>query len=128
MIYKELRDKIKVLPTAKLRYHALYRDVKFDWREMYGLPFRLTLETKTREFQYKILNRHLPTNIFANKIGIKPSLLCSLLEDVEKSLEYVFTVLHWSDSMAQEPQCERQSLTLTSCLACGTRLMELSFF
>ena len=39
------------------------------------MPFRTSLDTKSREFQYKLLNRCLITNSFLNKIGIIPSLL-----------------------------------------------------
>ena len=31
MIYKELRDKIKVSPTAQLRYHTLYPGAGGTW-------------------------------------------------------------------------------------------------
>ena len=40
---------------------------------MYSLPFRVALDTKLREFQYKLtklLNRCLVTNAFLYKIGV----------------------------------------------------------
>ena len=47
------------------------------YQEIYSLPFRTSLDTKSREFQYRLLNRCLVTNIFLNKIGIIPSPACS---------------------------------------------------
>ena len=38
-----------------------------------GLPYRVTSDTKLREFQFKLLNRYLVTNDFLNKIGALPS-------------------------------------------------------
>ena len=37
---------------------------------MYTIPFRVALDTKLREFQYKLLNRYLVTNAFLYKIGV----------------------------------------------------------
>lgn len=54
------------------------------------MPFRTSLDTKSREFQYKLLNRCLITNSFLNKIGIIPSPACSFCGEVNESLEHFF--------------------------------------
>ena len=36
--------------------------VHLDWEKIYLLPSKVTLHTRLREFQYKILNRILYTN------------------------------------------------------------------
>ena len=69
------------------------------------LPFRVALYTKTREFQYKILNRYLVTNVLLNKIGIKFSTACTLCGDADESLEHLFTpcpnvLKFWTDLIA----------------------------
>ena len=33
-----------------------YPQLAVDWKKIYPLPFTVTVETKIREFQYKILN------------------------------------------------------------------------
>ena len=54
------------------------------------MPFRTSLDTKSREFQYKLLNRCLVTNSFLNKIGIIPSPACSFCGEMNESLEHFF--------------------------------------
>ena len=83
----------------------MYKDASLDWKEIYMLPFRVALDTKTREFQYKILNRYLVTNVLLNKIGIKSSSACTLCGDSDESLEHLFTscpnvLKFWSDLKA----------------------------
>ena len=60
------------------------------YQEIYSLPFRTSLDTKSREFQYKLLNRCLITNSFLNKIGIIPSPACSFCGEMNESLEHFF--------------------------------------
>ncbi|CAH3157389.1 unnamed protein product, partial [Porites lobata] len=43
-------------------YESTSRTRELDWEKIYLLPFKTTLDTKLREFQYKILNRILYTN------------------------------------------------------------------
>ena len=37
---------------------------------IHSLPFKVALDTKSREFQYKILNRYLVTNTFLQSIYV----------------------------------------------------------
>ena len=58
-------------------------------KEIYGLPHRVTSDTKLREFQFKLLNRYLVTNVFLKKIGVLPSPACSLCGKENESLEHI---------------------------------------
>lgn len=51
-------------------------------------PFKTTIDCKTREFQYKILNRLLRTNKILNKMNLEVSPLCSFCGAEEESLEH----------------------------------------
>ena len=54
-IYKELRNTIITPPTAQLKYNALFKnDDELNWEKIYRLPHRVALDTKSREFQYKL--------------------------------------------------------------------------
>ena len=64
---RELRAQISILPTAQSKYLEMYKGTTLDWKEIYILPFRVALGTKTREFQYKIFNRYLVANVLLNK-------------------------------------------------------------
>ena len=77
IIYKELRDRIITPPTAQFKYNDLFENDVLHWKQ-YSLPHQVALDTKLREFQYKLLNRCLATNSFLCKIGILSSPACSL--------------------------------------------------
>ena len=73
-----------------------------EWREIYNLPFKVLNDTKSREFQYKILNRYLTTNAFLHKIGLRTSPLCTFCGAESESLEHLlitcpFTNDFWLD-------------------------------
>ena len=89
-IYKELRNRIITPPTAQLNFKTHFVNDVLEWKEIYSLPFRTSLDTKSHEFQYKLLNRCLITNSFLNKIGIFPSPACSFCGEMNESLEHFF--------------------------------------
>ena len=63
IVYKELRNRIITPPTAKPKFNAHFVNDTLNWKKISGLPYRVALlDTKTREFQYKLLNRCLVTN------------------------------------------------------------------
>ena len=68
VIYSELVSKITSIPTAKKRFSALYSD--FEWNRIYEIPFNVTTDSKTRQFQYRIFNRKLYTNKLLYKMEI----------------------------------------------------------
>ena len=76
-IYMEIRSSFETTPTAQTRFEGQFSSVNFEWNEIYKLPFKVAMDTKTREFQYKILHRYLTTNAFLHKIGLKPSAVCT---------------------------------------------------
>ena len=61
-IYRSFLAKKQTTPTAKEKLSAKYHHLTIDWKRGYLLSFRTTLETKLREFQFKILNRIVFTN------------------------------------------------------------------
>ena len=89
-IYKEIRDGEIVQPTAQKKYVEFFEKDYLNWKEIYSLPYQVALDTKSREFQYKLLHRYLATNDFLNKIGISSSPRCSLCDGADESLEHLF--------------------------------------
>ena len=55
IIYKELRNRVIIQPTAQRKYIAQFENDNSNWKKIYSLPFRVTLDTKSRVFQYKLL-------------------------------------------------------------------------
>ena len=91
--YRELRNRFITPPTAQLNFNTHFVNDVLEWKEIYSLPFRTSLDTKLREFQYKLLNRCLVTNSFLNKIGVIPSPACSFCGELNESLEHFFYLL-----------------------------------
>ena len=61
-IYRSFLAKKQTTPAAKEKLSAKYHHLTIDWKRVYLLSFLTTLETKLREFQFKILNRIVFTN------------------------------------------------------------------
>ena len=56
-IYSTLVKRIQIPPTAQSKFNSLYNiSGIIDRKNIYQLPGRVTLDTRTRAFQYKILN------------------------------------------------------------------------
>ena len=101
-VYKELRNRIITPPTAQLKFNATFVDDVLEWKEFYNLPLRATLDTKSREFQYKLLNRCLVTNVFLLKVGLASNPACSFCGDMDESLEHLITSCHYSKNFWAE--------------------------
>ena len=61
-IYKEIRDGEIVQPTAQKKYVEFFENDDLNRKEIYSLRYQVALDTKSREFQYKLLHRYLATN------------------------------------------------------------------
>ena len=96
IIYKEFRNRNITPPTAHLKYNAQFASDELDWKKIYSLPHRVALDTKSREFQYKLLNRCLATNVLLSKIGIISSRACSFCGEADESLEHIFVTCHYT--------------------------------
>ena len=86
-IYKEVRSKTETIPTAQLKYPEKYYEL--DWKEIYCIPFRVTVDSRSREFQFKVLHRYLATKTFLHKIGLVPSFLCAICKRESESIEHL---------------------------------------
>ena len=48
-------------------------DHDIDWNVVYSMPYKCTIDVKSQYFQYRFIQRILPTNEFLFKIGIVES-------------------------------------------------------
>ena len=101
-VYKELRNRVITPPTAQLNFNTDFANDVLEWKEIYSLPFRTSLDTKSCEFQYKLLNRCPVTNSFLCKIGIIPSPACSFCGEMDESLEHFFTCCRYTKNFWAE--------------------------
>ena len=81
--------KKQTTPTAKEKLSAKYHHLTIDWKRGYLLSFRTTLETKLREFQFKILNRIVFTNEKLFRFGMAESDKCVFCQTEVESIEHL---------------------------------------
>ena len=74
------------------KYNEMFNTKTFelDWERIFSLPFKITLNTKLREFQYKVLHRICYTNIMLFKFGLAVSPLCYFCNKELETLEHFF--------------------------------------
>ena len=88
-IYEIFLGKKQIPPTAKRKLTDKYPDINVEWDKVYSLPFRSTLESKTREFQYKILNCIVYTNEKLYRFGLVASPSCTFCQETAESIEHL---------------------------------------
>ena len=89
-LYEAFRNKKQVPPTAQTKLKEEFPHLSVDWKEIYSLPFTVTIETKIREFQYNILNNIVFTNQKLFKLKMIESPLCTFCKRETESLEHLF--------------------------------------
>ena len=101
-VYCELILKISSQPTAQKRFSKKYPLHTFEWDSIYLLPRKVTIESRTRDFQYKILNRILFTNKMLFKMKISDTDKCTFRNEEEETIEHLlttckYTLLFWKE-------------------------------
>lgn len=100
--YEAHMSDLRETPTAQLRYNEMLHDSELVWNKIYSLPFQVALDTYTRDFQYKILNRILFTNSKLFKPKLVKSPLCSFCYKNEETLEHLFVFCEQSRAFWKE--------------------------
>ena len=76
-------------PTAMKKYEMFNTETfQSDWERVYSLPFKITLDTKLREFHYKILHRICYTTVMLFKFGSSETPLCYFCNEELETLEH----------------------------------------
>ena len=88
-MYKLFLQKKQIPPTAKQKLTKKYPNTAINCQKVYSLAFQTTLESKIREFQYKILNCIVFTNEKLCRFGIVESPLCTFCPEVAESVEHL---------------------------------------
>ena len=92
-VYSHFRARYETRPTAQARFEEQFPIyICLDWHDIFKLSFNVLIDTRSREFQYKILNRYLTTNSFLYKIDLANSLLCTFCKQESESLEYLLII------------------------------------
>ena len=88
-IYQTFKQQKQIAPTAKQKLTNKYVNVEIEWEKVYLLAFQCTLDTKIREFQYKILNCIMFTNEKLKLIGVVDSPNCTFCREATESVEHL---------------------------------------
>ena len=95
-VYYELISKISSQPTAQKCFSKKYPLHTFEWDSIYPLPRKVTIECRTRDFQYKILNRILFTNKMLFKMKISDTDKCTFCNEEEETIEHLLTTCKYT--------------------------------
>ena len=77
-------------PNSQLCYERYFNKFDFDWKSIYLLPRMVTVSTKLRVFQYKILNNILFANKMVSKFKKVESPLCYFCKDEDETYIHLF--------------------------------------
>ena len=94
VFYKILIEKIKEKPTETQKKWQRKLDRNFDtdyWTYIFGLPFRITNDTKLQSFQFKINQRIYFTNSRLMKCKLLDTELCTFCGEAKETIVHLFS-------------------------------------
>ena len=74
--------------SQKLKKEFNLKDTELE--STYLLPFKITKEPKLIEFQFKIVNFIIGTNVFLKTVKIKENDLCGFCENSKETVKHLF--------------------------------------
>ena len=89
-LYWHLVAQARVSSTSMHKYNTLFPNHIIKWDQIFLVPFKVTLDVRTRCFQFNLLHRLVYTNNLLYKMNFTNSNLCSFCEEAEESLEDLF--------------------------------------
>ena len=97
-IYEHL-IKNNQIPTSRRKWENNYGfGGNYEWKKVFDIPYKTTLSTRTRWFQFRLLHRILATNIFLQKNGFVDSDRCSFCNNASETLSHLF----WSCDIVKD--------------------------
>ena len=104
MIYNALVQKKFVPPTSRNKFSQRFDIGKEDWPKIYFLAGKCNIDSKTRVFQYKILNNasYLNKRLFQSKLVESP--LCSMCGVEDETVKHSFAECSYPTRLLEELQ------------------------
>jgi hypothetical protein len=90
----QLRKDDKIPIKSEKKWETIFNNIELDWNFIYNLPFKTTIDTKLREFQYKYIMRIVPTNKYLFKCKLVPSTLCDFCNSYIETVNHLFWECH----------------------------------
>ena len=89
-IYRKKIKKIKQSATSEIYFNELFHISTYRMKYFYELPFRTTIYTKLRSFQFKVIHNILYTNEKLHKIGYSDTSSCTFCKKNTQTLLHLF--------------------------------------
>jgi hypothetical protein len=89
-IYVWFRDKEKVESISQHYFKRVYELSDDECYDLFVMPFKVTLDTKLRWFQYRVMHNIVPTNVWLQKVGLTNSDLCSFCKKEKETITHMF--------------------------------------
>ena len=77
-------------PTSQVYFENLFREQELNWKEIYILPRKVSLDCNVRSFQHNVLNNVLYLNKKLFIFGKMPSSLCSFCKQADETILHLF--------------------------------------
>ena len=91
-------------PTSQKYFENLFNDQNLKWELIYTLPRKITKDSYTRNFQYKILNNILYLNKKLYLFGKAETPLCSYCMLYDESIIHLFWICVYVKNLWQQLQ------------------------
>ena len=89
-IYNSLiKDRISE-PTSQRYFERTFNKTEIDWSQIYLLPWKVSVETRIRAFQFKIQHNILYLNQKLHKMGLAEFPLCNLCGISQETTTHLF--------------------------------------
>ena len=87
------------IPTSQKYFMRLFPNLQCDWKDIYLLPRKVTIDTKLRIFQYKLLNNILYLNKHLFMFRKKDTKHCSFCKLQDKTINHLFVECNYSKNL-----------------------------
>ena len=89
-VYNKLLNKIRKPHTAQQTIEVVLHTTDINWPKVYMISQKVTIDTTSRIFQFKILNNILYLNKKISKFDLNVSPLCSLCNQHSEDVPHLF--------------------------------------
>ena len=79
------------VPTSQKYFENIFQSLSFTWKDVYILPRIVTINTRLRVFQYKVLNNALYLNKHLYIFKLSDIKLCSICNQEDETVIHLFS-------------------------------------
>ena len=92
LVYTDLRDRIKIQSSAMIKWEQAvdHEFTPLEWEQLYIKVNRLTLSTKLRYFQFRLINRYIFTNKSVAVWNKDQTELCTFCHQLPETVMHLF--------------------------------------